>query len=345
MWIADAEYDEGVSWRPALAEKVAAARKLLRGFDKQVQEGLAAVPWMFRGVAEAALRKGVSALHGALGSHFGREINELADVAGVEPQDLIVANLAYDLHSAVGCSAFVARGSSGPLHARTLDWTFPGKLLKSHIMATRVHGAPAGNYAMVGWPGFFGALTGVAPGRFSVTVNYVVHASESGRVPALKRAVMGAWPVPWAVRMALDDCRTFKSAVRFLSDVSLLSPVLLTLAGVKPGEAITIERGPNDYAHRRHSDGLAITTNHYVTDKYADDNVDQDETSSLERFDQLEKLLRRCATMTAAEALRALSKGWVDDASTNYRAVMSAADGLLLVQVPRRRADLVPVQS
>jgi hypothetical protein len=341
MLIVDAKYEEGISWGPALEGREAAARKLLKGFDKQVQAEVDSLSFPVRVLVAPLIRPAVTALHRLIGSNFGSEIDELAGAIGVDASDIILANLAYDLGN-VGCSTFVAAGSTGPLHARTLDWPFPGKLLKTHLMATRVHGAPAGDYAMVGWPGFFGALTGVAPGRFSVTVNFVQHASESGVVPALKRARSG-WPVPWAVRMALDDCKTFKSAVRFLSDVTLLSPVLFTVAGTKAGEAITIERGPDDYAHRRHGDGMALTANHYVCDEYEDDNVDQDETSSPERYEQLEQLLSRNTTMTAAEALRALSKGWVNDAETQHRAVMSAAEGLLQVQVPGKRAVTVPM--
>lgn len=341
MLVVDAKYRDGISWGPALRGNEAAARKLLRGFDEQVQQGLAAVPLMLGGIAGVALRKGASFLHTVLGSHFGSEVDGLAQALGVEPEDLIVANLAYDLSNAVGCSTFVTAGPSGPLHARTLDWAFPGKLLKTNLMVTRVRGAPGGDYTMLGWPGFFGALTGVAPGRFSVTVNFVQHVSESGVAGALKRAAAGSWPVPWAVRMVLDDCKTFKSAVRFLSDVSLLSPVLFTLAGTKPGEAITIERGPDDYAHRRHGQGLAITTNHYVCEEFEDDNVDQDETSSLERFEQLDAKLAAQTRMTPDEALKALSKEWLNDANTQHRAVMSAAEGLLKVQVPGQRAVTV----
>jgi hypothetical protein len=339
MLVVDAKYRDGISWGPALRGNEAAARKLLKGFDKQVQAAVNALSFPARVLVPALMRPAVTALHRLLGSSFGSEIDELAEAIGVDASDIILANLAYDLVN-LGCSTFVAPGPSGPLHARTLDWPFPGKLLKTHIMTTRVRGAPAGDYAMVGWPGFFGALTGVAPGRFSVTVNYVVHASESGVGPALQRARNG-WPVPWAVRMALDDCKTFNSAVRFLNDVSLLSPVLFTLAGTKPGEAITIERAPDDSAHRRHGDGMAVTTNHYVCKKFKDANVDQDETSSLERFEQLEGILSRCATMTAADALRGLSTGWVNDTETQHRAVMSAADGFLQVQVPGKRAVTV----
>jgi hypothetical protein len=341
----DADWGEGIDWASALQGRERAARALLGGFDRQIRGAFRDAAGPFGGALDTLLRKGTRALHLALGSHFGPELESLADAVEVEVEDLIVANLAYDLSHAVGCSTFVAAGKTGPLHARTLDWSFPGQLLRTHTTAMRIRGGPAGNYAMVGWPGFFGALTGVAPGRFSVTVNYVAHASESSLGPALRRAVEGYWPVPWAVRLALDERKTFAEAVRYLSVVPLLSPVLFTVAGTKPGEAVTIERGPDDYFQRKRDDGLACTANHYVSDVYESENVDLDETSSIERYDQLDERLGRSSTMTAAEALKVLSKGWVNDGSTQHRVVMSAAEGLLVVQIPGRTAVSVPLRS
>jgi hypothetical protein len=343
--VIDAGWDDGIDWASALRGQERSARALLGGFDRQIRDAFQEAAGPFGGALDTLLRKGTRTLHLALGSHFGAELDSLADAVDVEVEDLIVANLAYDLSHAVGCSTFVAAGKAGLIHARTVDWPFPGQLLRTHTTAVRVHGAPAGQYALVGWPGFFGALTGVAPGRFSVTVNYVAHATESSLGPALKRAVGGYWPVPWAVRLALDECRTFVEAVRYLSEVPLLSPVLFTVAGKNRGEAVTIERGPNDFFQRRRNDGLACTANHYVSNVYESENVELEETSSIERYEQLDRRLGRSASMTAAEALKEFSKGSVNDASTQHRVVMSAAERLLVVQVPGRKAVSVPLRS
>ena len=63
-----------------------------------------------------------------------------------------------------GCTA-VARDEDGvPWLARTLDWPFPG--LGRHIEIARMCG-PAGEFVNATWPGYAGALTALAPGRFA----------------------------------------------------------------------------------------------------------------------------------------------------------------------------------
>src|SRR5712691_10633266 len=67
-----------------------------------------------------------------------------------------------------GCTA-VARDEDGvPWLARTLDWPFPG--LGRHIEFARMRG-PAGEFVNVTWPGYAGALTALAPGRFAAAIN------------------------------------------------------------------------------------------------------------------------------------------------------------------------------
>src|SRR5215472_10684133 len=67
-----------------------------------------------------------------------------------------------------GCTA-VARDEDGvPWLARTLDWPFPG--LGRHIEIARMRG-PAGEFVNLTWPGYAGALTALAPGRFAAAIN------------------------------------------------------------------------------------------------------------------------------------------------------------------------------
>lgn len=100
-----------------------------------------------------------------MGAHFGDELEDLADVAGADASDVLLANLAYDLANAAACSTFVDVRGAAPLHARNLDWSFRGRLLRKHTSVFKVENAPSGPYTMVGWPGFFGALTAIAPRR------------------------------------------------------------------------------------------------------------------------------------------------------------------------------------
>ncbi len=333
----------GIDWAPAIADLRQPARALIRAFDRKVEReaGTAGA------LKKTLLEKGAAALHRLLGSHFGSEIEGLADAMGVEARSVLVANLAYDLANAAGCSTFVLggkkRGSERPLLARNLDWYFAGRLLRDHTVAVRVSGGKAGSYALVGWPGFFGALTAVAPGRFAVSVNFVTHASASQLPSALLRALEGSWPVPWAVRLALDEARDFGDVVRRLSRTALLSPVLFTVAGVRQGEAVVIERGPDDYAHRNLEGGKLLVTNHYRCAEYEDDNVDLDELDTVERLACLQRSLGGSTALEPAEALRLLAHRDLAGPTTQHHVVLGAADGTLVVRVPGRRAVTVPL--
>ena len=320
-------YENGITWSDAAGEHAAAARRLLRAFETQVEESIGAA-------GRLALRAGARGLHALLGSEFGSELEDLAEAVEVEPADLVLGNLAYDLTNAAGCSTFVVDTPSGPLHARNLDWTFPGRVLRKETTVVEVEGAPCGDYSLVTWPGFFGALTAVAPGRFSVTVNYVRH-SDHGFGAALKWAMAGYWPVPWAVRIALDQCRNFAEAVKTLETVNLISPVLFTVAGPRKGEGVVIERGPRDFAFREMEEGAVAVTNHYASDAYEDDNGDLSEMDTVERLESVEESIADDCPEDAKQALAVLDQ--VAAGETQHQVVMRPRDGALWVRVPGER--------
>src|ERR1700704_6082974 len=66
------------------------------------------------------------------------------------------------------CTALVRDEDGAPWLARTLDWPFPG--LGRFVEIARMQG-PAGAFDTVTWPGFVGALTACAPGRFTACIN------------------------------------------------------------------------------------------------------------------------------------------------------------------------------
>ena len=67
-----------------------------------------------------------------------------------------------------GCTALAREQAGAPWLARTLDWPFPG--LGRYLEIARMQG-PAGMFDNVGWPGYVGALTASAPGRFAAAIN------------------------------------------------------------------------------------------------------------------------------------------------------------------------------
>jgi hypothetical protein len=326
----EVDCDAGEIWTQAMGSSPAPARQLLEAFQGEIESLLGST-------ATALLRKAATVLHRALGGVYGDEIDEIAELAGVSAGDVLLANLAYDLSNA-GCSTMALSTRRGPLHARNLDWPFPRNLLRKHTTVITFENAPVGSYTIVGWPGLFGVLTGVAQDRFTVTVNYVIHDTESGKLGLLKRAVKGYWPVPWAVRQAFDTCKSFKSAVKFLSDIPLLAPVIFVVTGAKNEERVVIERSCDDVRLGRTRGGNLFVTNHYQG--FADANIDLDGMDTEER---LEVLTEAAVPSGAKTALALLSRRGIASEITAHQVVMSAATGELHVRVPGGRTTTIKI--
>jgi len=155
-----------------------------------------------------------------------------------------------------GCTA-VARDEDGvPWLARTLDWPFPG--LGRHIEFARMRG-PAGEFVNVTWPGYAGALTALAPGRFAAAINQAPLWRRT-RKPWLRPYDLAAnalrtWPIRFRppdhlLREVFETCRDFGAAKRRLETVPVARPVIFTLIGCERGERCVIERTEEGFASR-----------------------------------------------------------------------------------------------
>src|SRR5215471_13450554 len=155
-----------------------------------------------------------------------------------------------------GCTA-VARDEDGvPWLARTLDWPFPG--LGRHIEIARMRG-PAGEFVNLTWPGYAGALTALAPGRFAAAINQAPLWRRT-RKPWLRPYDLAAnalrtWPIRFRppdhlLREVFETCRTFGEARRRLESVPVARPVIFTLIGCEAGERCVIERTEDGYSSR-----------------------------------------------------------------------------------------------
>ena len=193
-------------------------------------------------------------------TEYGAEMRAWTRCAG---EDTPLANMSYELSGLFGgmCSsvAFWLAGK-GMVHARNLDWPLYG-IRKATILVDFVN-APAGPFTAVTMPGFVGVLSGVAPGRFSITVNM-----PQANTPREHRRATG-WSVAWLLRDVFEECRTYGSALRRLKAAATVYPCLVQIAGCRKGEAAIVEVNPwspnrhHPYARRP----LAIT-NHYLDDE------------------------------------------------------------------------------
>jgi hypothetical protein len=147
-----------------------------------------------------------------------------------------------------GCTTLAREEDGIPWLARTLDWPFPG--LGRHAEIARMRGA-VGDFFSVTWPGYVGALTAMAPGRFAAAVNQAPLLRRTShpwlRPIDLAANGIGTWrrrhiPPDQLLRETFESCASFAEARAWLESVPIARPVIYTLVGCETGERCVIER-------------------------------------------------------------------------------------------------------
>jgi hypothetical protein len=152
------------------------------------------------------------------------------------------------------CTALAREEDNVPWLARTLDWPFPG--LGQHVEIARMQGA-AGHFLSITWPGYVGALTAMAPGRFAAAINQAPLWRRTRqawlRGYDLAANAISTWlnvrqiPPDQLLRDVFENCRTFGEARHRLETTPLARPVIYTLVGCEPGERCVIERTEDSF--------------------------------------------------------------------------------------------------
>ncbi len=255
------------------------------------------------------------------------EMQSLADQSGKSLLEVIVANLYYDvLKLAFGCTAFAVDTPNGPLHARNLDWWTEENLLSEYTLVTWYRNGPAGPFATIGWPGFVGALSGIAPGRFAVTLNAVLS----------DEPVTLANPVTLVLRSVLESCRNFEDAVKVLTEERIASDCLLLITGPNKGQMVVVERTPRKAMVRKAEKGRLVVTNDYLL-------IDPDTTKTMGSIQETSCTRYKCVMerlsgrlpYTKEDCLDTLSDPSVLMNITVQQMVMSTRSGLLHVELPK----------
>jgi hypothetical protein len=188
-------------------------------------------------------------------NRFHREIVGAAKMADADWQDVMIANLSYDLVlSSLGCSTIALPTRDGPVLARNMDW-WPEDLLAqaSYLVCYQQDGKT--HFVNAGWPGGVGVVTGMSRRGFAVALNAVSCPEPFART---------GYPVLFHMRRVVEDARNYDEALAMLRDQRLTSPGLFTLVGTENHQRVVIERSPTRHA-LRHPDGAhaLITTNDY----------------------------------------------------------------------------------
>jgi hypothetical protein len=159
-----------------------------------------------------------------------------------------------------GCTARAVEQDGAPWLLRTLDWPFQG--LGRHTAVARMRGASGagGDFFSVTWPGYVGALTAMAPGRFAACINQA----------PMRRRTLHRWLRPYdlaanglkiwvriddmppdqLLRQAFETCEDFAAARRMLEATPVARPVIYVLVGSAVRERCVIERTETGFVTR-----------------------------------------------------------------------------------------------
>jgi hypothetical protein len=184
-------------------------------------------------------------------SPYMAEIAQIADA--LDFSGIWLLNASYQW----GCTARAVEQDGEPWLLRTLDWPFHG--LGRHIAVTRMAGA-GGDFFNVTWPGYVGALTALAPGRFAACINqapmwrrlrhrwlrpldFAANALKIwGRVDLM--------PPDQLLRRIFETCGDYAAARHMLETTPVARPVIYTLVGRTAGERCVIERTETGFVTR-----------------------------------------------------------------------------------------------
>jgi isopenicillin-N N-acyltransferase like protein len=189
-----------------------------------------------------------------LGEHR-EELAALAEAAGMDSGDAMLAQCFLDLDAMVTCSTITLPADASPDHVarfgRNLD--FPGLNVAdkySLLMIVRPEGRYA--FAAVSWPGLMGVLSGMNEHGLTLTNMEV---TRPQRLPQ-------AMPYAMLYRMVLEQCRTVDEAVAMLEKTPKQTANNLMLMDAAGNRAV-VEIQPEKITVRRGTERKAlISTNH-----------------------------------------------------------------------------------
>ena len=275
-------------------------------------------------------------IHLRTAGRWRAECRALAELLDVTPDELLLANVGYDLTlSGLGCSTTAVATADGPVLARNMDWWPEEPLARCSLLTETVHADHTVWNA--GWPGGIGVVSGMSSRGFGLALNAV----DAPDAPDW----LGV-PVLLFLRTVLEDAADYADARRRIERRRLFCGAIVTLVGRTNGERAVIERTARRHATRTATRGEPlVATNHYVTldpakdDDPADRFIAESIGRTCGRYDALRELLAGCGpaeTASDARLLFALTDPDVRQQITAQHVVLRPATGGCTLAVPRR---------
>lgn len=261
---------------------------------------------------------------------YSAEMSAIAALLERSEAEVLLSNLYYDaLKHVFGCTAFCIATDGGNLHARNLDWWTERGILSEHTLLIRFVRGRELVFTAVSWPGFIGALSGVAPGRLSITLNAVLSDEPAGLAP----------PVTLLIRQVLESEAAFADAVRVLAETEVASDSLLMVAGTRDDERVVIERTPTRAATRDPDGNILCATNGYRTKQFegsGDGASGVLQSTSCDRYDRATERVASAPPIDAGACFDILSDPRIRMDMTVQQMVLCPTTGDVQVRLPAR---------
>lgn len=305
-------------------------RNLHKLLPKMRKEFLAEFPKVSRGIIQGALDAAINFISVTLAEHeYTRELVGLAYSAGVEFEDLLLANVVYDISAGfkikgLGCTGFVHGGPPQPLIGRAMDWFMPEGIGKETILI-RYRGADY-EVISVGFPGVNGVISGMSSVGVAITVNQ--------RTPDDAWISLPNWATPtlWRVREILENSTGYASARRMVTKEEMASPSFLLMCGSKPGEAsFVMSDGKNHEVYPIAKGETQAVSNHVPGGTLPLPDL---APSSLERFNAMFDRAAGMPEATIQHAKQAIGLWPVNCDRTVHQMVLCPAEGSLHLRCP-----------
>jgi len=304
-------------WDGVISQRRAGAKRLMEAAWANASEQM---PILSRLMGPASWL--ISLAHRVVGGLYREEMEAWAEAAGTPLARVVSLNLSYELSR--GCTSVVKWCPGlGMVHVRHLDWPIDG--LGKHTIVVDFKNGPAGPFTAVTWPGYVGILSGVAKGRFAITLNSAPHG------PGLNPR---RWPPTVIIRRAFEECYDFDEAVEFITAHELLVNALITVSGPNRGQAVTIEALQGDHELRWMERGVLATANHFECEEleHVNDEGIDDGGDSILRSEAASSRARGKAVRKLSDGFALLNREPTLHAGTKQRMVLCAKGGDVLVR-------------
>lgn len=175
-------------------------------------------------------------------------IVDAVDDPSITMSKAILINSLYELQA--WCTSIVAQQADGKIvHSRNLDFDFADYMRNITFRAVFTKNGQY-VYDAVMFGGTIGVYTGMKAGAFSLSENQRWPQSNVfGLVQNLFMLSTGFQEISWVTRVALENCKDYQCAYRYLKSVPISSLGYIILAGVESDQGSIISRNRYNAAH------------------------------------------------------------------------------------------------